>query len=258
MPQVKPNRFLRWLARCTLRLGGWKVTGTLPDVPKVVFIIAPHSSNWDGFWGMAAKIALGMQVKVLGKASLFWWPLSPLLRALLFGVQTTQFRPVGRLGGHACLGHAQPRLDEGGQSIARVLAVTVLGTETLCIDDQHAFAGHAPVAAGQQARAQRLGQRRRAGHVEAQLDGGGDLVDVLATGAAGAHEPLDEFRIRNRQVRADGDWPVAHGRHCKGRTAGRVTATCVDVADNVLNYGLMTPSQVFSGVHATQDAPPCP
>ena len=82
MPQVKPNRFLRWLARCTLRLGGWKVTGTLPDVPKVVFIIAPHSSNWDGFWGMAAKIALGMQVKVLGKASLFWWPLGPLLRKL--------------------------------------------------------------------------------------------------------------------------------------------------------------------------------
>ncbi|WP_258223604.1 lysophospholipid acyltransferase family protein [Stenotrophomonas sp. HMWF003] len=82
MPQVKPNRFLRWLARCTLRLGGWKVVGTFPDVPKLVFIIAPHSSNWDGFWGMAAKIALGMQVKVLGKASLFWWPLSPLLRAL--------------------------------------------------------------------------------------------------------------------------------------------------------------------------------
>ena len=82
MPQVKPNRFLRWLARCTLRLGGWKVTGTFPDVPKLVFIVAPHSSNWDGFWGMAAKIALGMQVKVLGKASLFWWPLSPLLRAL--------------------------------------------------------------------------------------------------------------------------------------------------------------------------------
>jgi len=82
MPQVKPNAFLRWLARLVLRLGGWKVVGTLPDLPKLVFIIAPHSSNWDGFWGMAAKIALGMQVKVLGKASLFWWPLGPLLRRL--------------------------------------------------------------------------------------------------------------------------------------------------------------------------------
>ncbi|HAL24008.1 MAG TPA: acyltransferase, partial [Stenotrophomonas sp.] len=82
MPQVKPNAFLRWLARCTLRLGGWKVTGTLPDIPRLVFIIAPHSSNWDGLWGMAAKIALGMKVKVLGKASLFWWPLGPLLHRL--------------------------------------------------------------------------------------------------------------------------------------------------------------------------------
>jgi hypothetical protein len=40
MPQVKPNAFLRWLARCTLRMGGWKVTGTLPDIPRLVFIIA--------------------------------------------------------------------------------------------------------------------------------------------------------------------------------------------------------------------------
>ncbi len=82
MPQVKPNAFLRWLARCVLRLGGWKVVGTLPDIPRLVFIVAPHSSNWDGFWGMAAKIALGMQVKVLGKASLFWWPMGPLLHKL--------------------------------------------------------------------------------------------------------------------------------------------------------------------------------
>jgi len=82
MPQVKPNAFLRWVARCALRLGGWKVVGTLPDVPKLVMIIAPHSSNWDGYWGMAVKIALGLQVKVLGKASLFWWPLGPLLHKL--------------------------------------------------------------------------------------------------------------------------------------------------------------------------------
>ncbi len=31
---------------------------------------------------MAAKIALGMSEVVLGKASLFWWPLGPLLHRL--------------------------------------------------------------------------------------------------------------------------------------------------------------------------------
>lgn len=82
MPQVRPNRFTRWLGRTALRLGGWRVVGPIPDLAKAVLIVAPHSSNWDGIWGMAAKIALGLQVRVLGKAQLFWWPLGPLLRRL--------------------------------------------------------------------------------------------------------------------------------------------------------------------------------
>ena len=82
LPQVRRNRFTRWLGRTVLRLGGWRVVGTLPDVPRLVLIAAPHSSNWDGIWGMAAKMALGFDARVLGKASLFWWPLGPLLRAL--------------------------------------------------------------------------------------------------------------------------------------------------------------------------------
>ncbi|MFT3761292.1 MAG: lysophospholipid acyltransferase family protein [Pseudoxanthomonas sp.] len=82
MPQVRPNRFTRWLGRTFLRTFGWKVVGALPDTPKLVLIVAPHSSNWDGIWGMAAKIALGFKVRVLGKEQLFWWPLGPLLRKL--------------------------------------------------------------------------------------------------------------------------------------------------------------------------------
>ena len=81
-PRVKPNAFTRWIGRSILRLGGWRVAGPLPDVPKLVLIAAPHSSNWDGIWGFAAKLALGFEVKVLGKAQLFWWPLGPLLRRL--------------------------------------------------------------------------------------------------------------------------------------------------------------------------------
>lgn len=82
MPRVKPNRFNRWCARTLLRLSGWRIAGELPDIPKLVMIVAPHSSNWDGLWGMAAKIAMGFEVKVLAKASLFWWPLSILLHKL--------------------------------------------------------------------------------------------------------------------------------------------------------------------------------
>ena len=82
MPRVKPSRIARWLGRTALRLGGWRIVGPVPDVAKAVMIVAPHSSNWDGFWGMAAKLALGLEVRVLGKTQLFWWPLGPVLRRL--------------------------------------------------------------------------------------------------------------------------------------------------------------------------------
>ncbi|MCH9694219.1 MAG: lysophospholipid acyltransferase family protein [Gammaproteobacteria bacterium] len=73
---------LRGLARLILRLGGWTPVGTVPDVPKAVFIAAPHTSNWDGFWALVYKVAVGLDVHFFGKHSLFWFPLSTLLRSL--------------------------------------------------------------------------------------------------------------------------------------------------------------------------------
>ena len=82
-PRVPPNRFTRGLGRSLLRLGGWRVVGEFPDIPRLVLIGAPHSSNWDGVWGFAAKLALGLDLKVLGKDSLFKVPLlAPLLDRL--------------------------------------------------------------------------------------------------------------------------------------------------------------------------------
>lgn len=96
-PRVKPNAFTRWFGRTVLRLGGWRVVGPLPDVSKLVLIVAPHSSNWDGLWGFAAKLALGFEVKVLGKAQLFWWPLGPLLRKL-GAIPIDRSSPQGTVG----------------------------------------------------------------------------------------------------------------------------------------------------------------
>ena len=81
-PRVKPSAFTRWLGRGILALGGWRMVGAFPDIPKLVLIGAPHSSNWDGVWGFAAKMALGLDIKILGKHQLFWWPLGPILRRL--------------------------------------------------------------------------------------------------------------------------------------------------------------------------------
>lgn len=73
-PRVKPSRLARWIGRSILRIGGWRVIGELPDIPRLVLIGAPHSSNWDGVWGFAAKAALGLDIRVLGKDSLFRVP----------------------------------------------------------------------------------------------------------------------------------------------------------------------------------------
>lgn len=72
---------MQGLGRIVLRLGGWRMVGAFPDVPRAVLIAAPHSSNWDGVWGIAAKLALGIRLSILGKHSLFKIPLmGPLLR----------------------------------------------------------------------------------------------------------------------------------------------------------------------------------
>ena len=81
-PRVRHNAFTRWLGRSILRVGGWRLEGEFPDEPRVVLIAAPHSSNWDGIWGFAAKLGLGLDIRILGKQELFWWPLGPLLRKL--------------------------------------------------------------------------------------------------------------------------------------------------------------------------------
>lgn len=73
---------LRALARLILRIGGWTPIGGPPDAPKAVVIAAPHTSNWDGFWGLVYKVAIGAEIHWFAKHSLFWFPLGTLLKAL--------------------------------------------------------------------------------------------------------------------------------------------------------------------------------
>ncbi|MET0232898.1 MAG: lysophospholipid acyltransferase family protein [Rhodanobacteraceae bacterium] len=79
MPQFPQNpmrRFCAWL----LRAAGWRLVGTLPDVPKLVLIAAPHSSWWDGVWGLLFRSALGADIAFMAKRELFTGPLGWLLR----------------------------------------------------------------------------------------------------------------------------------------------------------------------------------
>ena len=73
---------LQRLAQLILKIGGWTPVGDLPTHKKIVFIVAPHTSNWDGLWLMVYKVAVRIEVHFLAKHTLFWWPLGSILRAL--------------------------------------------------------------------------------------------------------------------------------------------------------------------------------
>ncbi len=81
MPQF-PDRSYRRFFRAWVRASGWRLEGELPDLPKLVLIIAPHSSWWDGILGLLFKVALGADIKFMGKRELFRGPLGALLRKL--------------------------------------------------------------------------------------------------------------------------------------------------------------------------------
>jgi 1-acyl-sn-glycerol-3-phosphate acyltransferase len=74
--------FAAAFGRLAMRLLGWRFEGNLPDLPKMVMIVVPHSSNWDVPIGLAAKFALRLEARFIAKHSVFWWPLGAVLRAL--------------------------------------------------------------------------------------------------------------------------------------------------------------------------------
>ncbi|MEO7014517.1 MAG: lysophospholipid acyltransferase family protein [Dokdonella sp.] len=81
VPQFKSNPGRRLLG-AFIDLCGWKLVGEFPDVPRAVLIAAPHSSWWDGVWGLSIKTAIGIDVSFMGKRGLFVGPLGWLLRRL--------------------------------------------------------------------------------------------------------------------------------------------------------------------------------
>ena len=97
MPPQAPrtgSRFTRWIGRTILRAGGWTIAGDWPDLPRIVVIAAPHSSGWDAFWGLAAKLAMGVDITFIAKAELFRGPLGWLLRRF-GGLPVTRSAPGG-------------------------------------------------------------------------------------------------------------------------------------------------------------------
>jgi 1-acyl-sn-glycerol-3-phosphate acyltransferase len=111
---------MRAFGRAMLAVLGWRVGGAIPDLPKFVAAVAPHTSNWDFFVGLAVMFALDLRIAFLGKHTIFRGPAAPVLR-WMGGI------PVDRSSPHGVVGDSVAAF---AQVERRVLAIAPEGTRS--------------------------------------------------------------------------------------------------------------------------------
>ncbi len=114
------SRAARALGRLVLRALGWSVEGEVPDLPRFVIAVAPHTSNWDFVVGAATMFALDLRLSFIGKHTLFRWPLDGVLR-WMGGI------PVDRSAPHGLVADAVKAFAAVDQ---RILAIAPEGTRS--------------------------------------------------------------------------------------------------------------------------------
>jgi 1-acyl-sn-glycerol-3-phosphate acyltransferase len=65
------SRLSRWLGRSVLKIMGWRVEGSIPDLKRFILIGAPHTSNWDFVLAMAAILGLNLRMRWMAKHTIF-------------------------------------------------------------------------------------------------------------------------------------------------------------------------------------------
>ncbi len=96
LPKANHN-LAKKLARKILTVSGWQVVGQFPKEKKFILIVAPHTSNWDFIVAMLVMLALNINVRFMGKKSIFIGPFKWLLESL-GGVAIDRQHPHGIVG----------------------------------------------------------------------------------------------------------------------------------------------------------------
>lgn len=118
-----------WFSRLILRMAGWRVRITVPDYPKCVICVAPHTSNWDFILGKLAYASVGRKAGFLMKESWFFFPLGILFRAI-GGI------PVPKQKGSSLV---ETIVTKFNQSQRMTLAITPEGTRSRTSKWRHGF-----------------------------------------------------------------------------------------------------------------------
>lgn len=78
---------------------GWRLTGQLPNIRKVMVAVAPHTSNWDFVLGVLVMWAMDLRLNFFGKHTLFKGVFGKWMRSI-GGI------PVDRGSAHGLVGEA--------------------------------------------------------------------------------------------------------------------------------------------------------
>jgi len=71
---------ITYLFKLFFKLKGWQIAETIPNnIKKCVVVAAPHTSNWDFVYALAAIDLFGLKLNYLIKKELFKWPLKSYL-----------------------------------------------------------------------------------------------------------------------------------------------------------------------------------
>ena len=92
--QLKENRLARWLLACW----GWRVDFAGLPSKQGIFVVYPHTSNWDFVVAVMAKWSIGLQLQFWGKDSLFRIPLFGRWLRWIGGIPVDRNVPGGLVG----------------------------------------------------------------------------------------------------------------------------------------------------------------
>lgn len=75
---------LKKIAKLLFKFHGWKYVGDkVPDeIMRCVFVFAPHTSNWDWYFGTLCMISWGVPIKVGIKKSWMRFPMNIVIKSL--------------------------------------------------------------------------------------------------------------------------------------------------------------------------------
>ncbi|MEO0601660.1 MAG: 1-acyl-sn-glycerol-3-phosphate acyltransferase [Myxococcota bacterium] len=107
-PGPTGGKLAYYIGRAWMAVFGWDVEEPGPTVPKAIIIAAPHTSNWDLPHMLAAAFVYRIQVRWLGKHTLFKGMFGPFFK-WLGGI------PVDRTSAKGMVGQAADRLMEADQ-----------------------------------------------------------------------------------------------------------------------------------------------